>query len=214
MESNNSKSIIESLLFALSDPTPLKKLAANAKLMLPETENIVAELAKEYEEHKRGFRILRAGDKIQLVTAPENADNIKQIIKAEMAEGISHAALETLSIILYRGPITRAEIEMVRGVNCSFILRNLLMRGLVEHKKSRSDARRWEYEVSFSFLQHLGITDVKNLPQYEDLHKREEFGRMIATVSALNTENVAVPPEQAENVEPKTEEIDINKFSQ
>ncbi len=210
MESSNSKSIIESLLFTLADPMTMKKLAGHAKLMLPETEKMVDELAQEYEEQKRGWRILRVNDKVQLVTAPENADTIKQIIKAEMAEGISHAALETLSIILYRGPINRAEIEMVRGVNCSFILRNLLMRGLVEHKKSRSDARRWEYEVSFDFLQHLGITNVKDLPHYDELRKREEFNRMIATVSALNTENAPAAATIKENAVEKTDNPNIN----
>ncbi|MFH1508918.1 MAG: SMC-Scp complex subunit ScpB [bacterium] len=182
---NKTKSQIESLLFTLTDPIDIKKLAGYAKIMVPECETALKEIAVEYEEQNRGVRILQRGRMVQMVTAADNAKIAEQIVKSELSEGLSNAALETLSIILYRGPISRAEIEAVRGVNCTFILRNLLMRGLVEHKKSVRDARMWEYEVTFEYLQHLGITKVSELPNYEELSKREEFDNALEKYSAL-----------------------------
>ena len=79
--------------------------------------------------------------------------------------------METIAIIAYKGPLTRLDIEYVRGVNSSFIIRNLLMRGLVERVENPKDARSYLYKVSFDFLKHLGVTGIEDLPQYQEFKK-------------------------------------------
>ena len=96
-------------------------------------------------------------------------------MKSEFSEELSRAAIETAAIIAYQGPITRAEIEYVRGVNSSFILRGLLMRGLVERIENPKDARSYLYRISFDFLKHLGLTKIEDLPQYQEF-RQEKMG--------------------------------------
>ena len=91
---------------------------------------------------------------------------------------MTQPSLETLTIIAYRGPITKPEIEQIRGVNCSLILRNLLIRGLIEEKEDKQRLQN-TYTISFDFLRHLGADRVEELPQYSDLHTDEVVGQLI-----------------------------------
>jgi segregation and condensation protein B len=86
-----------------------------------------------------------------------------------MQEGLSKAALEVLSIIAYKGPISRAEIESIRGVNCSFTLRSLMMKGLLERIDNPKDGRGYLYKISFEFMKKLGIENIDKLPDYQEL---------------------------------------------
>jgi len=96
---------------------------------------------------------------------------VHKLVKNDLEEDLSRATLEVLAVVAYRGPISRAQIEEVRGVNCSFTLRNLLMRGLVERVENPNDSRSYLYKISFDFLKHLGLGNVKELPNYEELEK-------------------------------------------
>ena len=100
---------------------------------------------------------------------------------------LTRPSLETLTIIAYRGPITKPEIEQIRGINCSLILRNLALRGLIEEA---DDAARLQpvYTVSVKFLRHLGIHAASELPQYEDLHGNERIGKMLEELNAMPAE--------------------------
>ena len=97
-------------------------------------------------------------------------------MKSEFNEELSRAAVETAAIIAYQGPLTRVDIEYVRGVNSSFILRSLMMRGLIERVENPKDARSYLYRISFDFLKHLGVVRIEELPQYEELHKEKMGG--------------------------------------
>ncbi|MFH2104774.1 MAG: SMC-Scp complex subunit ScpB, partial [Parcubacteria group bacterium] len=169
MSNKKLKSQIESLLFISGKPVKYKKLADVLSAKTKEIKEAVDEIDSEYKEAERGFGIAIKRDSAQLVSAPENAGFVQKLVTRELQGELSKAALETLTIILYRGPITRAEMEMIRGVNCIYILRNLLLRGLINKKDSEKDARVSEYEVSFDFLKHLGVSKVQDLPNYEDL---------------------------------------------
>ena len=104
-----------------------------------------------------------------------------------MQESLSKAALEVLAVIAYRGPIARAEIEAVRGVNCSVTVRNLLMRGLIDRYENADDSRGYLYSVSFPFLRELGLSSVAELPDYETLTHDERL-LSVATDTAVSGE--------------------------
>ena len=166
----NLKSIIESLVFMAGKSISIKKLAQMTESQEVEVENVLAELKKKYQGS--GLDLLTRGDAVQMVSASCNAQYTRKLLTEELEEDLSKAALETLAIIAYRGPISRHKIEEIRGVNSVYSLRNLLIRGLVDRQKSEKDSRFWEYRVSFDFLRHLGVKDIKELPEYEELRKK------------------------------------------
>ncbi|MBI2054537.1 MAG: SMC-Scp complex subunit ScpB [Candidatus Sungbacteria bacterium] len=163
----NLKSKIESILFLAGEPMALARLAKIVKEKPNAVEAALKELEREYNE--RGIRILRHDGEWQLGTAPENAPVLEDLVKSEFTEELSRAALETISVIAYKGPMTRAEIEHIRGVNSSFSLRNLLLRGLVERIENPKDARSYLYNVSMDFLKYLGLANREALPEWRTL---------------------------------------------
>ncbi len=167
----NLKSIIESILFSIGEPISIEKLAKTTEKNKNLVKKTIADLTNDYEKGSRGLRIIKKDDKIQLVSSPKNSQYIEKLIKDELQEDLTPASLEALAIIAYRGPISRAEIEEIRGVNSTFILRNLLIRGLIERKGHPEDARVYIYEISFNFLRKLGLKSIKDLPSYKNLSK-------------------------------------------
>jgi len=147
----------------------LEKLIKIAKAKKEAVLEALEELKKDYEGG--GLAILTKDDRYQLGSNSKNTKYIEELVKSEFSEELSKAAIETAAIIAYKGPLTRAEIEYVRGVNSSFTLRNLLMRGLVERIENPKDARSYLYRVSFDFLKHLGVTRIEDLPRYEEYKK-------------------------------------------
>lgn len=164
-------SIIESLLFVSGEPLSIKKISKIAGKSESEVEEAIGQLAYDYKNNHRGFCIVRKEDEVQFVSAPEFKEYIHKLVKSDLEEDLSRATLEVLAVVAYRGPISRAQIEEVRGVNCSFTLRNLLIRGLVERIENPNDSRSYLYKISFDFLKYLGLGNVKELPDYADLNK-------------------------------------------
>ncbi len=167
------KSVIESILFSVGEPISIEKLAKTLRKEMPEISQALQELKSYYQNHHTGLRIISKHNKIQLVSAPENSQYIEKLVKSDLQQELTPASLETLAIIAYKGPTTRAEIEEIRGVNSSFILRNLLIRGLIEKKGNPDDYRSYIYDISFNFLKKLGLKSRQELPQYKSLI--EEF---------------------------------------
>jgi len=163
------KSILESMLFSIGEPISIEKLAKTLLKNQGLIKKAIDELVEDYEKENRGLRIIKKGEKIQLVSSPKNSQYIEKLIKDELQEDLTPASLEALAVIAYRGPITRAEIEEIRGVNCSYILRNLLIRGLIERRGLPEDARAYIYEISFDFLKKLGLSSIEELPEYKKL---------------------------------------------
>ena len=165
---------LESVLFLKGEPVNINWLAKT--LDKPEKEiNISLErLSKQLEN--RGVRLVRNGDDVVLATAPESAEILKSIVNSEFDSELSKASLETLSIILYKGVTSRAEIDYIRGVNSSFILRNLLGRGLIEREAKRGEDGGYIYKPSLSLLEHLGVKSLEELPEYSSVSaKLKEF---------------------------------------
>lgn len=163
------KSILETILFVYGAPVTLEKLAKITKTDEKSVRKVLETLESDYKG--RGFILLQKDGAYQLGSNPENARYTEDLVKSEFTEELSKAALETIAIIAYRGPLTRTKIEYVRGVNSSFTLRNLLLRGLVERMENPKDARSYLYRASFDFLKHLGVAKAEDLPQYEEFRK-------------------------------------------
>jgi len=169
----NTESILESLLFISGEPISFKKLAKLTSVNEGELKLSAGVLAKKYRDENRGLRILIKEEKAQMVTAGENSKCVEDFLKVDIEGELSKAALEVISVVAYRGPIARSDIENIRGVNCSFTLRHLMIRGLIERMISPNDARVYLYKISFDFLKKLGIESTEDLPKYDELHKKE-----------------------------------------
>lgn len=162
---------LEVLLFSYGEPISLKK----ASHILNIEERQIETLVRKLEEHLHnsalsGLMLLWKEQNIQLVTKPEYEAVYENLVKEEMQQELTPAALETLSIIAYLGPISRASLDYIRGVNSTFMLRNLLMRGLIEKKTEEKKGGLPMYSVSTDCLRHLGLTSVLELPQYAAYH--------------------------------------------
>lgn len=173
------KSLVESVLFVSGDPVEISRLAKITETSEAEIENVLMALSAEYAAAKRGFFIVHKENEAQMASAPENGIVVEKLLKSELRESLSNVSLETLSIIAYRGPITRPEIDSIRGVNSSFTLRALLMRGLVERVDNPRDSRGYLYKISFDFLKKLGLDRVEKLPDYEELRGDERINSII-----------------------------------
>lgn len=169
----NLQSQIESVLLFKNEPVTLAELSKILNVSREEVQSAISNLQKEYEN--RGFVIVSDGESISFGTHPDNSDLIEKLQKDELSRELGRAGLETLAIVLYRGPISRREIDHIRGVNSGFILRTLLIRGLIE-RTDISGERSYSYKPTLKVLEYLGVSRIEDLPQYgEALKKIEEF---------------------------------------
>jgi len=178
------KAKIESLLFITNQPLTIKRLSNSTQATTVEVQTAVAELAKDYNNRPGGLKIQTIGEQVLMVTNPDCAKLVKDFIKEETTSELTKASLETLTIIAYRGPISRAELEQLRGVNCAVILRNLSIRGLIE---STSDAKKMltTYSVTFDFLKFLGLNSPAELPDYTKLNSSESLQALLAQADSV-----------------------------
>jgi segregation and condensation protein B len=155
--------VLESLLFVANGPVPLEQIQKT--LDIPPAEVDAALLALELTYTGRGLRIQRKGAEVQLTTAPESAPYVERFLGLQLSNKLSGAALEALAVVAYRQPVTRAQVEAVRGVNSDGVLSTLLARGLVsEVGRLEAAGRPILYGTTFEFLQYFGLKDVRQLP--------------------------------------------------
>lgn len=175
------KSAIESLLLASAKPLTIQKLANLTKVPKEEVKEVVKKLIEEYKQREGGILIMRNGNQIQMTTAPSQAKVIKDFLKDEQTGELTRPSLETLTIIAYRGPITKVELDQIRGVNCALILRNLMIKGLVEAEENKKEMVTY-YRITFDFMKYLGISDLKELPDYERLNRDKNLEELLDQV--------------------------------
>jgi len=209
MATQNSKSIgnliakLEALLFLYGEPMAYKKIAKILEIKESEIKEAIKEFAELLKAENRGLQLVVDEEKIQLATKSDFSQLLEDVVKSELNEELSPASLETLSIITYSAPISRAEIEYIRGVNSSFILRALLIRGLIDRETDPHRANAFVYKPSFEFLKRLGLGRPEDLPEYTEFQKmvsalRTQESSKTAESQAISTEK---PP--AETAEPE-----------
>jgi segregation and condensation protein B len=181
MSSLSSK--IQSLLFASPRPLTLRQIAGNLEAPSEEVERELAGLMESMNTEESGIHLVKHPEGYQLVTNPACAEVVEKLTKDEPGE-LTRPSLETLTVIAYRGPITRPELEAIRGVQCALILRNLLIRGLIVE---REDSLRGEnvYTLSGDTLRYLGVYSEKELPDYEAFHGDARLTKLVDALDGL-----------------------------
>ena len=170
---------IEALLFVAGKPLTAKKIAELVEASEKDTQLALEELQAAYASRESGVRIFSTGRQWQMGTAGTSAAVVEKFVREEFSGELTRPQLETLTVIAYRGPISKTELEIIRGVSCGLILRNLLIRGLIDEEHD-SVLKQSKYRVSIDFLRHLGLQSVETLPEYASLHSHEVLQTMLA----------------------------------
>ncbi len=162
------ESKLEAFLFLYGEPVKIDKLAKELGVKNEDVSRAADSLSRRLSQSdESGLGVIIFDDRIQLTTKPELKPLLAKIANEELDSPLTPASLETLSIVAYLGPCGRSLVDHIRGVNSTFILRSLMVRGLVERKPDPRRANAFLYQVSFNFLRHMGITRPERLPDYE-----------------------------------------------
>ncbi|PIR88184.1 MAG: SMC-Scp complex subunit ScpB [Candidatus Harrisonbacteria bacterium CG10_big_fil_rev_8_21_14_0_10_45_28] len=162
---------LEALLFLYGDPIEIKKAADFLKTSEAKVRRAGEDLKQALDISGRGLTVVFHNDKIQLTTRADFGGMLDGLVKADLHDALTPAALETLAIVAYGAPISRMEVDFIRGVNSSFILRQLLLRGLIEREVDPKRANAYVYSTTVDFVKHLGITRIEELPEYNRLRQ-------------------------------------------
>ena len=169
---NNLEKQLEAVLFWKGEPVSIKKLSQ----IFQKTEEEISLSLKNLEASLlgRGIVLVTKEDEVTLGTSKDVSELIEKLTKDELVRDLGKAGLETLSIIIYQGPLTRAEIDYIRGVQSNFILRNLMIRGLVEKIPNPKDQRSFLYKPTFEMLSFMGVTKIEDMPNYTEARNEIE----------------------------------------
>ena len=189
LNSMNLDQKIEAILFFRGESVTLKKLAEILQINADEVKQGIETLKNRLQNS--ALTVVAKDDEIMLATRAEASSLIEGLVKEELSRDLGKAGLETLSIVLYKGPIARREIDYIRGVNSQFILRNLMVRGLVEKITDQKDERRFLYQPTFELLQMLGVSNIKDLPEYNKVQDE-----LVALVKKESEEEIQTSSEK------------------
>lgn len=199
---------ISAVLFYQAEPISEKRLATLLKVSPGDIRTALDELEGKLRE--TGITLLRKDDEVTLGTRAEASTLIEAITKEELSRDLSKASLETLAIILYRGPVTRGDIDYIRGVNSTFILRNLLIRGLIERVENPNDQRSFLYRPTFAMLEYMGVSRVEELPEYDvTMATLTRFAEEKAKVESEEKIAEAPRPSDVPDVTPTPSDADV-----
>jgi segregation and condensation protein B len=170
--SNKSKyfSIIESLLFVSGEPLKLKNIAAILNCEIEYTIELLNQMQLEYVSEERGIKLIAINDEYQLVTKSENGNYVQKLLKTNTRQSLSQAALESLAIIAYKQPVTRIEIDDIRGVKSDRAILTLQEKNLIkESGRLEAPGRPILYGTTEEFLRYFELANLKELPELESL---------------------------------------------
>ncbi len=188
METENIKPAIEAILFAAGEPVPAARLSL---ILEAEEDDVFAaakELADEYSFNRRGLRILKLDNKLQMCSSPEYAGIISKALEQRKPPMLSQPALETLAVIAYFQPVTRAYIDQVRGVDSSYTVGVLLDRGLIERcGKLDVPGRPSLLRTTDVFLRTMGVSSLDQLPELPDISSGDGVKKLEDAIEKLNT---------------------------
>ena len=174
-EEGNVRGKIEAILFVAGEAVPVRQLAKALNLDVPAIRYVIEQLRDEYDFQQRGFVIKEFGDNVQLATRPLYADDVVRLLQPVQQQSLSQAAMETLAVVAYKQPVTRAEIEQIRGVKCDYSLQSLSAKGLIQ-EVGRKDAigRPILFGTTDKFLSHFGIRTLEELPPLPEAETVQE----------------------------------------
>lgn len=176
------KSAIEALLFVSGDPLTVKDLSNSLEVSPKFVANLLNEMVLEYEDEKRGIKLISINGEYQLVTKAENSDYIQKLLKKNKRQSLSQASLESLAIIAYKQPITRVDIDEIRGVKSESALQRLLEKDLIkEVGRLEVPGRPILFGTTEEFLRQFGLKELKELPSLDLYSDGEE-----AAIDAIN----------------------------
>lgn len=182
---NLLKQNIEALIFASEESITLKEISITLKntfdweLTDEEILTAISELREKYSSEEFSFELVEIAEGYQFLTKKNFFDIVSALIQHKSQKRLSASALETLAIVAYKQPVTKTEVEQIRGVNCDYTIQKLLEKELIEIKgKSDSPGRPLIYATSKSFMDYFGISSVNDLPQLKDIHvEQNEIGQ-------------------------------------
>lgn len=209
MTFNQMRAAAEAILFAAGEPVETAKIAQALDIEIEDAETVLRSCAEQLDERESGICLLKLGEKYQLCTRQEYADNIRSVLDMKRNVPLSSAAFEVLAVVAYNQPVTKAYVEQVRGVDCSGVISTLCQKGLVE-EKGRLDlpGRPLLYGTTPEFLKCFCIESLSELPE---LPEREEDDE-----GSSDNDNIAVAQEDATNTvetsvpEPEEDETDFD----
>ncbi|MCG2706889.1 MAG: SMC-Scp complex subunit ScpB [Candidatus Omnitrophica bacterium] len=170
MAEDNLKAVIEALLFASDAPLALEQMkAALDNLETTEIRRVLEDLGSEYERVNRGMRIVEVAGGFQMTTAPGAAVFLKKLYKQRRVERLSRPGLETLAIVAYKQPVTKREMESIRGVNVDGVIKSLLDKGLIRISgRKKSPGKPFVFGTTRQFLEYFGLKSLEELPRVEN----------------------------------------------
>ena len=167
---DNYFSIIESLLFVSGEPLTLKQIAAIIECNLEYTRDLINKMSFEYKNCSRGIKVLNNKDKYSLVTKSENSSYVEKLLKNNLRQSLSRAALETLAIVAYMQPVTRIDIDEIRGVKSDRALMTLIEKKLIEESgRLGVPGRPILYVTTEEFLKYFGLNSIEEIPEIDEL---------------------------------------------
>ena len=170
------KGRIEAILFVAGDAVPVRDLAKALQIGEKELDAVLCEMKDDYDYEQRGFLIKRFGNNVQLATRPLYSEDVLRLLQPVQQQSLSQAALETLAVVAYRQPVTRAEVEQIRGVKCDYSLQSLMQKGMIE-EAGRKDTigRPILYRTTDRFLSHFGIRNLAELPPMPESQNKSDI---------------------------------------
>lgn len=174
-EEGSLKGRIEAILFVAGEAVRLDELARALNLPVGQVEKALEELKNEYDYEQRGFCLKRFGRQVQLATRALYADDVVRLLQPVQKQSLSQAAMETLAVVAYRQPVTKAEVEEIRGVKCDYSIHSLTVKNLIQ-EVGRKDTlgRPILYGTTEEFLSHFGLTTLDDLPPLPDAPVEDE----------------------------------------
>lgn len=166
---------IEAILFVAGEPVRVEDLAKALNVTVRAVENEIVKLRDEYDFHQRGFTLKRFGHQVQLATRALYATDVVHLLQPVQKQSLTQAAMETLAVVAYKQPVTRAEVEQVRGVKCDYSLQSLMNKELIM-EVGRKDAlgRPILYGTTENFLAHFGLSSLEDLPPMPEVPREEK----------------------------------------
>ena len=185
--------IVEAILFVTGNAVEKREICRAMEISEPELDETLDALESGYDFERRGLRLLRFGAHVQLATRPDYAPYVEKLLQPVQKQSLSQAVMETLAVIAYKQPVTKAEIEQIRGVKCDYSVQSLVSKGLIEEVgRKETLGRPILYGTTDAFLRHFCLSSLSELPEID-------FSALTAKLSAQQPQGEAPETDGEQN---------------